>query len=66
MHALVSQPDDLKYFANMFAKLHAQMPSLKLAGLPSQHQQLEKKIREAKPLPKNRRNAAFEALHKLQ
>ena len=49
----------------MFAKLHTQMHTLQLTGLPSQREQLERKIRDAEPLPENSKNAALRVLRKL-
>lgn len=65
LQELISKPGELEHLASMFARLHAQMHSLKIKGLPPQRQQLEKKIHNAKPLSENRRNAALKALHKL-
>jgi len=65
LEELVSKPEELEHFASIFAKLHAQMHSLKIKGLPSQRQQLEKKIRNGKPLSEDRREAALKALDKL-
>jgi len=65
LSVLIAKPEKIELFAGMFAKLHTQMHSLELTGFPSQRQQLERKIRNAEPLPENRRNAALRALHKL-
>jgi len=62
---LISKPERLEHFANLFARLHTQVHALHIRGLPSQRQQLEKKIHNAKPLSENRRNAALKALRKL-
>jgi uncharacterized protein (TIGR02172 family) len=65
LQELVSKPGELEHFASVFVGLHAQMHSVKIKGLPTQRQQLEHKIRNAKLLSENRRNAALKALHKL-
>jgi uncharacterized protein (TIGR02172 family) len=62
---LISQPEKLVHFANLFAKLHAQMHAVPIGGLPPQRQRLEKKIRKAKPLPESKRKAALRTLDKL-
>lgn len=62
---LIAEPEKLELFASMFAKLHAQMHSLELTGLPYQRQQLERKIHKAEPLAERRRNAALKALYEL-
>lgn len=65
LEELRSKTEEIEYFANMFAELHAQIHSLKAKGLESQRSQLEKKIRNANPLPENGKNQALEALRKL-
>lgn len=65
LSALIAKPEKIELYAGMFARLHAQMHSLELTGLPSQRQQLKRKIRNAEPLPEDRRNAAIRALNKL-
>lgn len=55
----------LEHFAGLFAKLHANMHSVRVEELPSQHQRLKEKIRNAKPLAKDLKQAALEALNKL-
>lgn len=62
---LISKPEKLEHFANLFAKLHTQMHALQIRGLPSQRQQLKKKILNAKPLSEGGRKAALIALEKL-
>ena len=62
---LIAKPDKIEHFADMFAKLHSQMHSVELTGLPSQRQRLERKIHNAEPLPDNRKNGALRALRKL-
>lgn len=62
---LTSKPRELERFAGVFAELHAQMHSLEMRELPSQHRKLEAKIRDAKALSKERRYVALEALYKL-
>lgn len=63
---LIAKPEKIEHFADMFAKLHAQMHSLGLTGLPSQRQRLERKIRNAEPLPDDRKNAVLRALRRLK
>jgi uncharacterized protein (TIGR02172 family) len=65
LKALESKPSELEHFANLFAELHARMHSVRVEDLPSQHQQIEKKILRAEPLPKNLRDGALKALRRL-
>ena len=65
LEELMSKTEETEHFANVFAELHAQIHSLKVRGLESQRSQLEKKIRNAKPLPENGKGRALEALRKL-
>jgi len=62
---LTSQPEKLKHYADLFASLHADMHSLEVEELPSQHQQLEDKIRSVKSLTEDLKQAALEALNIL-
>jgi uncharacterized protein (TIGR02172 family) len=62
---LISKPEKLEHFANLFAKLHTQMHALQIRGLPSQRQQLERKIRNARPLSESKQEATLRILDKL-
>lgn len=62
---LISKPEKLEYFANLFAKLHTQMHALQIRGLPSQRQQLKKKIRNAGPLSEGKQEITLRTLDKL-
>lgn len=65
LQELMSKPRELEHFAGMFAELHAKMHSSQIKGLSSQHQKLKAKIRNAKPLSEEQRNAALKALYQL-
>ena len=62
LEELVSKPNQIEYFADMFANLHAQMHFLEIRELPSQRQQIEKKIKNAKPLLEDERKKALKTL----
>ena len=62
---LMSKPEELEDFANLFAELHADMHSVRVGELPSQHQRVEAKIRSAEPLTSDLKQSALEALHGL-
>lgn len=61
----IAKPEELEHFAKLFAELHVKMHSITTRELPSQRRRLERKIRNAKPLPDKRKNAALEALRQL-
>jgi len=65
LDAFLTKPEELEHFAKLFAGLHVKMHSIRIRGLPFQRQQLEKKIRNARPLSERSRNAALETLHQL-
>ncbi len=65
LRLLIAEPERIEHFADIFAKLHAQMHSLESSELPSQRQQLERKIHNARPLPDSRKNAALRVLQRL-
>ena len=62
---LESKPSELEHFASLFAELHAKMHSVRVEDLPSQHQQIEKKILRAEPLPMKLKEGALKALSEL-
>ncbi len=62
---LMFKPEKLENFANLFAELHADMHSVEVDELPSQHQRIEAKIRRTEPLTSDLKQAALEALHRL-
>jgi len=61
----MSKPEEVKYFAGVFAELHAEMHSREVTGLPSQRRQLEAKIGAAKALSDDRKKVALGALYQL-
>ncbi len=65
LEELVSNLGKLKHFAALLAELHAGMHSVRVEELPSQHQRLEYKIRNAEPLTKDLKKTALEALNRL-
>lgn len=65
LNELTSQPEKLKHYADVFAKLHENMHSVEVEELPSLHQRLEDKIRSVKSLPEDLKQAALEALNTL-
>lgn len=62
---LLSNPGKLEHFAGLFAALHADIHSVKIKKLPSQHQRLKEKICNAKPLNNDLKQAALKVLKSL-
>jgi len=65
LEELISKPGEAGHFVDIFAKLHAEMHSLEVTGLPSQRRQIEEKIRAAEVLSEDGRKAALKTLHRL-
>jgi len=60
-----SRPWTIIRSANLMAELHARMHACHPSGLPAQHERLQQKIWDARPLPDVLKQAALEALAQL-
>lgn len=65
LNQLGTRPWMVIRMAHLLAELHVQVHSLRVSGLPSQRERLEKKIRVARSLPENVAQAALDRLANL-
>jgi aminoglycoside phosphotransferase (APT) family kinase protein len=60
-----ARPWTIFHSARLMAELHARMHACRPSGLPAQREQLQHKIRDARPLPEALKQAALTALAQL-